>query len=79
MPPLLLCMFGTDVFEGILPTIRGKPIQGKKVEIKYLAHATDLDPEECYFLFSSGSKREQGQEFVTMLKELPVLTVRDME
>ncbi len=72
-------MFGTDVFEGILPTIRGKSIQGKKVEIKYLAHATDLDPEECHFLFSSGSKREQGQEFVTMLKERPVLTVGDME
>ncbi len=73
------CMFGTDVFEGVLPTIRGKSIQGKKVEIKYLAHATDLDPEECHFLFISGSKREQGQEFVAMLKERPVLTVGDME
>ena len=56
IPPSMSCMFGTDVFEGVLPTMRGKSIQGKKVEIKYLAHVTDLDPEECHFLFSSGSK-----------------------
>ncbi len=78
-PSFALCMFGTDVFEGALPTMQGKSIKGKKVKIKYFAHVTDLDPEACHLLFISGSEREQGQKLVAMLKERPVLTVGDME
>ena len=73
----VICMLGTDMTEGALPTLQGKSLKGKKVMVKYFARATDVQPEACRILFVSTSERDRIHRIITLLAKRPVLTVGD--
>ena len=72
-----LCVLGTDSFVGALPSIQGKPIKGRKLEIKYFAQKA---PEKgCHILFVSASEADRISQIITSRQFTPSLTVADIE
>ncbi len=72
-----LCVLGKDSFVGALPSIQGKPIKGRKIEIKYFAQQA---PENgCHILFVSTSETQRLSHILTSLEPTPYLTVADIE
>ncbi len=74
---LALCVLGTDSFVGALPSIEGKPIKGRKLEIKYFAQ--DAPGKGCHILFVSSSEVQRLSQILTAVALTPSLTVADME
>ncbi len=72
-----LCVLGTDSFVGALPSIQGKPIKGRKLEIKYFAQEA---PEKgCHILFVSASEADRVSQIIPPRQLTPSLTVADFE
>ncbi|WP_179131006.1 YfiR family protein [Candidatus Entotheonella palauensis] len=72
-----LCVLGTDSFVGALPSIEGKPIQGRKLEIKYFAQ--EPPGQGCQILFVSSSEAQRLSAILTDVELTPSLTVADIE
>ncbi len=72
-----LCVLGTDSFVGALPSIQGKPIKGRKIEIKYFAQ--QAPGKGCHILFVSSSEADRISQIIKPLQLTPYLTVADIE
>jgi hypothetical protein len=75
--PITLCILGHSQLGNALETIKGKPIKGRILEIKYAAKDTSL--QACHMLFISASERTHLAEIFASLKVRPVLTIGDMK
>ena len=75
----VICMLGTGMSEGAMPTLQGKSLRGKKVTVKYFAQATNVKPGACHILFVITSERDRVRRIITRMAKQPVLTVGDAE
>jgi hypothetical protein len=75
--PITLAILGKDPFGDTLEAISGKPVKGRKLEIRRVDRIEDL--ERCHMLFVSGSEKENLSQIFVKVSPWPVLTVSDME
>jgi hypothetical protein len=74
---IVLSILGKDPFGVTLESIRGKPVQSRKLEIRRVDKTEDL--QRCHILFVSGSEKENLSEIFLKVSDWPVLTVSDMD
>lgn len=73
---LTVCVLGINPFGGALDSIKGKDVQGRKIEIEHLANSSKLGA--CQILFISSSEREHLKEILESAKHSRVLTIGEM-
>jgi hypothetical protein len=72
-----ICILGRDPFGGVLDRIvAGQQIDGKRVIVKRIAKAADID--NCRVLFIDSSESSQLPGTLMSLDDTPVLTVAEM-
>lgn len=75
--PFGLCLVGEDRFQGALNALRGRTVNGRRIEVLY-PRVDRITANSCQMLFISTSN---GLDFVALLHRLagkPVLTVSDI-
>lgn len=75
--PLRLCVVGGNPFGPALETIRGKPLNERKVEVALLAPGADL--RECAMLFIAASAERHLERIVAISRGSGTLTISDTE
>jgi YfiR/HmsC-like len=73
---LTVCALGNNPFGGALESIRGKNVEGRKIEIKHLANSSKMDA--CQILFISSSERGHLREILESAKRSRILTIGEM-
>ncbi len=73
--PIKLCILGDDPFGVAIESIRGKTVRGRKLIIKFISRAANL--ESCHILFVSTSEKDKLELVFQHIKNLNVLTVGD--
>jgi hypothetical protein len=73
---LTVCVLGNNPFGGALDSIKGKNVQGRKIEIERLTSSSKLDA--CQILFISSSEREHLKQILDTAKPLRILTISEM-
>jgi hypothetical protein len=73
---LAVCVLGISPFGGALDSIKGKDVQGRKIEIEHLTSSSQLGA--CQILFISSSEREHLKEILESAKHSRVLTISEM-
>jgi hypothetical protein len=74
---LILGITGEDRFGNSLDLIRGKTIKGRKLAIKNAVDSNSLT--SCDILFISSSEKDRLPSIMTAIKDLPILTVGEVE
>lgn len=75
--PLRLCVLGGNPFGPALETIRGKPVNERKMEISLLD--TNTDPRECNILFIASSAERHLERIAAISRGAGMLTVGDTQ
>lgn len=73
--PLVVAVVGEDPFGKALDTIHGKPIRGRKIQVRRYRSFRDI--EKPHILFVAPSEKEHMEEILERIKDRPVLTVGD--
>jgi hypothetical protein len=71
-----LCVFGNDPFGDLLDKLAGKPVKDKQLAVRRLDSLALLD--QCKLVFISEMPNDQIGAALSLLHDLPVLTVSDM-
>lgn len=74
---LILGITGEDPFGNSLDLIRGKIIKGRKLVVKNAVDSNSLT--SCDILFISSSEKDRLASIMTAIKDLPILTVGEVE
>jgi hypothetical protein len=72
---LVLCMLGTDVFEGALNSIAGKTVRERELVVKFVASPRQLG--QCHMVFLAEPGPEVLKTTVNQGRQAHVLTVSD--
>ena len=76
--PIVLGILGRDAFGATVEQLfRGKEVDGRTLQIRYLAKSADL--KFCKVLFISESEKEWLPEILGALKDAHVLTVSEID
>jgi hypothetical protein len=76
--PIRIGILGEDPFRDILnPILNGKKVNGRSFEVSRSDNLEDL--RSCHILFVSDSEKQRAKELLTFSRNLPVLTVGEME
>ncbi|MCP4218432.1 MAG: YfiR family protein [bacterium] len=76
----VISILGKNEFGDMHTVLKGKPVQGKKLVIKYLE--ADTPPEvlkQCHILYISSSLKSNIPRILESIKDAPVLTVSDVK
>jgi len=74
---LKICIFGTNPFGNSLEkTVEGKKAQSKPIKIIYTSEANDII--DCQMLFIASFNEKLKEEALTVVADLPVITVSDL-
>ncbi len=77
---IVIGILGHNPFGDLFKHVEGTPVNGRSLEIRQFS--TDAPFEElqqCQLLFICSSLKDQLPETIDLLKDLPVLTVSDIE
>ena len=69
-------LLGDDPFEGFLQKLENKPLNGKKVVVRFVKNAKDA--KGCDVLFISSSEAARLDPLMASLKGSPILTISDI-
>lgn len=72
--PMTLCILGTDPFG---EAFRGRTVRGR--EVVTTSWARDANPAACHILFIRQSEQQYLPQIFDSLKNVPVLTIGDMQ
>lgn len=72
-----LCVIGRDPFGGILDSVKGRPVQDRKLDVRYLDSAANL--AECQMAFISASQDKNLEKIVSQARSHGVLVISDNE
>jgi hypothetical protein len=75
--PLRLCVLGGNPFGPALESIRGKPVNGRRMEVSLLD--TDADTRECNMLFIAAPAERNIERIAAISRGSGVLTIGDTE
>lgn len=75
--PLRLCVIGGNPFGAALETIRGKPVNERKMEIRLLDMGADL--RECAMLFVAAPADRHLERVVALSRDAGMLTLGDTD
>jgi hypothetical protein len=76
--PLSMCVFGDDAVGAALErTVKGRTVAGHGIAVTQVTAASAL--KDCHVLYVSGLAARKAQPLVAPLRELPVLTISDLE
>jgi len=75
--PLRLCVVGGNPFGEALETIRGKPVNERKIEIRLLDMRADI--HECAMLFVATPAERHLERIVALSRGTGMLTMGDTE
>lgn len=75
--PLRLCVVGGNPFGAALNTIRGKPVNERKLEVALLD--TGADTRECAMLFIAASAERHLERIAAISRGAGILTIGDTE
>lgn len=71
---------GQDAFGNFFEQLEGTPIDGRTLEVRRLpADAPLEDIQQCQLLFIGSSLKRQYKETIHLLRDLPILTVSDID
>ncbi len=73
--PLVLCVLGTDPFGKALDDLNGRPVGGRRLEVRRASSLKDL--KDCHMLFISGSEKERLPRILEALRDSAILTIGD--
>jgi YfiR/HmsC-like len=73
---LRVCVLGNDPFGGALDSIKGKNVQGRKIQIEHLESFSKL--EACQILFISSSEKGHLKEILESAKHSRIVTIGEM-
>ena len=71
-----VCVLGNNPLSGALDTIKGKAVKDKKIAIKRLTNASNMDG--CQVLFISSEEKEHLTQILESARKLRVLTIGEM-
>ena len=74
---LILGITGKDRFGDALNLIRGKKVKGRTVVVNSAVDSNNLT--ECDILFISSSEKDRLSSIMAALKDLPILTISEIE
>jgi hypothetical protein len=75
--PLRLCVIGGNPFGAALETIRGKPVNERKMEVRLLESGADL--RECSMLFVAAPAERHLERIAAISRGAGMLTMGDTE
>ena len=76
-PGMSVCVIGQDPFGRALDALEGKVVKGQSLTVRRLS--TIAEARTCRVLFISASEANNLPRLLDAVKDLPVLTVADME
>jgi hypothetical protein len=76
-PGMSVCVIGQDPFGRALDTLEGKVVKGQSLTVHRIS--TIAEARTCRVLFISASEANNLPRLLAAVKDLPVLTVADME
>ena len=76
-PGMNICVIGQDPFGRALDALEGKVVKGQSLAVRRLS--TIAEARTCRVLFISASEVKNLPRLLAAVKDLPVLTVADME
>jgi hypothetical protein len=76
-PDMSICVIGQDPFGRALDALEGKVVKGQSLSVRRLG--TIEEARACRILFISASEANNLPRILAAVKDLPVLTVADME
>mgnify|MGYP000959195880 CR=1 FL=1 len=76
-PEMVLCVLGSDPLGSVLDSLNGKPLKDKTLSVRRIASATQS--RICHVLFVPASESGDLPSLLKILRDMPVLTVSDME
>jgi hypothetical protein len=75
--PLALCVLGDDAVGAELErSVKGRVIDGRSLTVFF---ASTLAPRACHLLYLSGMPASQASQVIATLRDMPVLTVSDLD
>ena len=75
--PLVLGIIGEDPFGSSADALLGKTIRGRQLMIKRSKNQSNLNP--CHMIFISKSETTKLKQIIEELKNLPILTISDIQ
>ena len=74
---MVLCVFGSDPFGPPPDSLARQPLKDKTLSVRRIVSATQ--GQTCHVLFVSSSESSDLPSLLKILRDVPVLTVSDME
>ncbi len=77
---IIIGIMGQNPFEDFFKQVEGTPVDGRTLEIRHFPADAPLEKiQHCQLLFVCASLKDQYKEVIGLLKDLPVLTVGDID
>ncbi len=77
---IIIGILGQNPFGDFFKQVESTPVNGRTLEIRHFPADTPLEGiQQCQLLFINSSLKEQYKEILGLLKDLPVLTVSDID